>query len=85
MPRFTDAFRVAEESGQTMAEYGVVLALVTLAVLAALTMLGANVSSALTGVANLLPELRTLPGAAAPPRASKPGSGLAFVHSQGRG
>src|SRR6266516_3467121 len=31
MPRFTDAFRVAEESGQTMAEYGVVLALVTLA------------------------------------------------------
>jgi Flp pilus assembly pilin Flp len=55
MPRFTDAFRVAEESGQTMAEYGVVLALVTLAVLAALTMLGANVSSALTGVANILP------------------------------
>jgi Flp pilus assembly pilin Flp len=55
MPRFTDAFRAAEESGQTMAEYGVVLALVTLAVLAALTMLGANVSSALEGVANLLP------------------------------
>src|SRR5207237_8155149 len=49
MPRFTDAFRVAEESGQTMADYGVVLALVTLAVLAAPTMLGANVSSARPG------------------------------------
>ena len=55
MPRFTDRIRVAEESGQTMAEYGVVLALVTLAVLGALTMLGANVSSALEGIANLLP------------------------------
>jgi pilus assembly protein Flp/PilA len=55
MPRFTEAFRAAEESGQTMAEYGVVLALVTLAVLAALTMLGGNVSSALESVANLLP------------------------------
>jgi pilus assembly protein Flp/PilA len=55
MPRFTDAFRVAEESGQTMAEYGVVLALVTLALLAALTLLGGNVSNALESVANLLP------------------------------
>ncbi len=43
------------ESGQTMAEYGVVLAVVTLAVLAALTMLGSGVSNALTGVAGLLP------------------------------
>jgi pilus assembly protein Flp/PilA len=55
MPRFTRRIRVAEESGQTMAEYGVVLALVTLAVLAALTMLGGNVSSALESVANVLP------------------------------
>jgi Flp pilus assembly pilin Flp len=38
-----------------MAEYGVVLALVTLAVLAALTLLGGNVSNALESVANLLP------------------------------
>lgn len=45
----------ANESGQTMAEYGVVLALVTLAVLAALTLLGGNVSNALESVANLLP------------------------------
>ena len=45
----------ANESGQTMAEYGVVLAVVTLAVLAALTVLGGNVSNALSSVANLLP------------------------------
>jgi Flp pilus assembly pilin Flp len=54
MPRF-NLKRVAEETGQTMAEYGVVLALVTLAVLAALTMLGGSVTNALTSVANLLP------------------------------
>jgi Flp pilus assembly pilin Flp len=47
--------RTAEEAGQTMAEYGVVLALITLAVLAGLTLLGGNISSALEGVANLLP------------------------------
>ena len=44
-----------EEKGQTMAEYGVVLALITLAVLAGLTLLSDNISSALTSVANLLP------------------------------
>jgi pilus assembly protein Flp/PilA len=44
-----------DESGQTMAEYGVVLALITLAVLAGLTLLSDNISSALTSVANLLP------------------------------
>jgi Flp pilus assembly pilin Flp len=54
MPRF-NRIRAAEDAGQTMAEYGVVLALVTLAVLAALTMLGGNVSNALESVANLLP------------------------------
>jgi len=43
------------ESGQTMAEYGVVLAVVTLAVIAALTMLGGSVSNALTSIAGLLP------------------------------
>jgi Flp pilus assembly pilin Flp len=55
MPHYSRKDAFAVETGQTMAEYGVVLALVTLAVLAALTMLGSNVSSALTGVANLLP------------------------------
>jgi pilus assembly protein Flp/PilA len=44
-----------DESGQTMAEYGVVLALITLAVVAGLTLLSDNINSALTSVANLLP------------------------------
>ena len=55
MPRFVNRIRVAEEPGQTMAEYGVVLALITLAVLAGLTLLSDNISSALESVANLLP------------------------------
>jgi Flp pilus assembly pilin Flp len=55
MPRITDRTRVTEESGQTMAEYGVVLALITLAVIAGLTLLSGNISSALTSVANVLP------------------------------
>jgi Flp pilus assembly pilin Flp len=44
-----------DESGQTMAEYGVVLALITLVVVASLMLLSDNISSALTNVANLLP------------------------------
>jgi len=47
--------KLVDERGQTMAEYGVVLALVTLAVLAALTLLGGNISTALSSVAGLLP------------------------------
>ncbi|HEV8603337.1 MAG TPA: hypothetical protein VGQ68_08090 [Gaiellaceae bacterium] len=39
------------ENGQTMAEYGTVLAVITLAALGALTILSANVSSALVRVA----------------------------------
>jgi pilus assembly protein Flp/PilA len=48
-------YKLVDERGQTMAEYGVVLALVTLAVLGAMTLLGGNVSGALTMVAGLLP------------------------------
>lgn len=44
-----------DERGQTMAEYGVVLALVTLAVLGALTMLSTNISAAFTSIAGILP------------------------------
>jgi Flp pilus assembly pilin Flp len=51
----TDVFAPRNERGQTMAEYGVVLALITLAVLAGLTLLSGNISSALTSVANVLP------------------------------
>jgi Flp pilus assembly pilin Flp len=57
MLKLSDVFASLDrdESGQTMAEYGVVLALITLAVLAGLTLLSDNINSALTGVANLLP------------------------------
>ena len=59
---FTQAFAAARldalrrrEDGQTMAEYGVVLAVITLAVVAAISLLSDNVWSALESVANLLP------------------------------
>jgi Flp pilus assembly pilin Flp len=43
------------EEGQTMAEYGVVLAVITLAVIGAITLLADNVRGALEAVANVLP------------------------------
>lgn len=43
------------EDGQTMAEYGVVLAVMTLAVLASMTLLSDNVRSAFESIAALLP------------------------------
>jgi Flp pilus assembly pilin Flp len=49
-----DALRRREE-GQTMAEYGVVLAVITLAVVAAISLLSDNVRSAIESVANILP------------------------------
>jgi Flp pilus assembly pilin Flp len=49
-----DALRRREE-GQTMAEYGVVLAVITLAVVAAISLLSDNIRSALESVANILP------------------------------
>jgi Flp pilus assembly pilin Flp len=49
-----DALKKREE-GQTMAEYGVVLAVITLAVIAAITLLSQHVRSAITSVANILP------------------------------
>jgi Flp pilus assembly pilin Flp len=48
-----DALR--REEGQTMAEYGVVLAVITLAVIGAITLLSSHVRDALTSVANILP------------------------------
>ena len=47
-------FGAREESGQTMAEYAVVLAVITLIVVAALTALSGAISSQLTQVTNLL-------------------------------
>jgi Flp pilus assembly pilin Flp len=49
----TDAFR--REEGQTMAEYGVVLAVIAIAVIGAITLLSSNVRNAITSVANVLP------------------------------
>ena len=49
-----DSLRRREE-GQTMAEYGVVLAVITLAVIGAITLLSSHVRDALTSVANVLP------------------------------
>jgi Flp pilus assembly pilin Flp len=42
------------EEGQTMAEYGVVLAVITIAALGALTLLSGNVTNALTRVAGFI-------------------------------
>jgi Flp pilus assembly pilin Flp len=43
------------EEGQTMAEYGVVLAVITLAVVASMVLLSDNVRGALESVASILP------------------------------
>lgn len=44
-----------DEKGQTMAEYAVVLAVITLGILVALTALSGGISRALTNVKNILP------------------------------
>jgi Flp pilus assembly pilin Flp len=49
-----DALRRREE-GQTMAEYGVVLAVITLAVIGAITLLSDNVRNAIENVAGITP------------------------------
>jgi Flp pilus assembly pilin Flp len=43
------------EEGQTMAEYGVVLAVITLAVITAISLLSTRVKGAITSVASILP------------------------------
>ena len=45
----------ADETGQTMAEYGVILALVTLAVIGSMTLLSGNISATLSAVAGVFP------------------------------
>ena len=49
-----DSLRRREE-GQTMAEYGIVLAVITIAVIGAITLLAGNVRGALENVAGILP------------------------------
>jgi Flp pilus assembly pilin Flp len=43
------------QEGQTMAEYGVVLAVITLVVVVALTTLSTNIRDGITGIAALIP------------------------------
>jgi pilus assembly protein Flp/PilA len=43
------------EKGQTMAEYGVVLAVITLVVILAITTLSGNISNAINSVADIMP------------------------------
>jgi len=50
----TDALKKRQE-GQTMAEYGVVLAVITLLVIGAISLLSTRVRGAITSVANILP------------------------------
>ena len=42
------------EDGQTMAEYGVVLAVITVAVIAALTLLSGNIEATITRIAGAI-------------------------------
>lgn len=46
--------RVQREEGQTMAEYAVVLAVVTLLVIGAITLLSTNIGAEITKIANIL-------------------------------
>jgi Flp pilus assembly pilin Flp len=56
MRRIQQAVRFSRrEDGQTMAEYGVVLAVITIALIAVLTALSGGISNAVSTVANLLP------------------------------
>jgi Flp pilus assembly pilin Flp len=52
---FTNAkYRLLGEKGQTMAEYGVILAVITIGILAALGFLSGEIQNALKAVANRL-------------------------------
>ncbi len=50
---YADSLR-RNEDGQTMAEYGVVLAVITLAIIATLTLLGTNVEAKIGDVVEAL-------------------------------
>jgi Flp pilus assembly pilin Flp len=50
----TQIARLRREEGQTMAEYAVVLGVVTLLVIGAITLLGTNITSALNRIAGYI-------------------------------
>jgi Flp pilus assembly pilin Flp len=47
--------RLSEQRGQTMAEYAVVLAVITVVIITSLTALSGGISAALDGVTGILP------------------------------
>ena len=47
-------FQLAREEGQTMAEYGLLVALIAIVVIGAVTLLGNNLSTAFNDIANKL-------------------------------
>jgi Flp pilus assembly pilin Flp len=51
-----NALTLREENGQTMAEYGVVLAVITIGVVVVLTSLSGGIKNALNAVINVLPK-----------------------------
>jgi len=55
MPKFTTALSTREE-GQTMAEYGVVLAVLTIATVAVFTALSGGITGAINRVIGILPS-----------------------------
>jgi Flp pilus assembly pilin Flp len=55
VPKFLTALRMREE-GQTMAEYGVVLAVLTIACVAVFTALSGGITGAINRVIGILPS-----------------------------
>jgi len=51
-----NALTLREENGQTMAEYGVVLAVITIGVVVVLTSLAGGIKNALNAVIDVLPK-----------------------------
>jgi pilus assembly protein Flp/PilA len=47
-------FQLAREEGQTMAEYGLLVALIAIVVIGAVTLLGNNLNTAFNDIANKL-------------------------------
>ena len=52
--RVQDVREAREEAGQTLVEYGLILALISIVAIAALTTIGTNVKSVFTSVGNSL-------------------------------
>jgi len=56
LQKWVIAMRHREEEGQSLAEYGLILALIAVAAITALTMLGGGIAGTLQEVASKLPR-----------------------------